>query len=382
MKVGLQDIITIVIIFQLLVFTIFLFVKKTNRYSNYLLGIQLFSQAAGIFTSFCFAQTEYFYNNFPYLFFIGYPFMFLWGPTFYLYVRSAAFSDFRLRGKHLIHFVPFAVIYILLLTTYFGLSFEEQRGLLTSRNHLIFEHNLYLDIFVRSQVLFYIILSISVLFSAGKKLKENYSSVTQTNLSWIKFLVTGFTAAYLLTIPLIVYYYIFQIFSPFFVLITMLPYFIFFNIIFFKAWNHPELFSGIEENLKYKSSKLTPGEAENVLLKLNEIMRINKPFLNPDLTLNRLAENLDLSPRILSQVINEYFNQNFHDYINRLRIEESKKVLANPANNKTILEILYEVGFNTKSAYNVAFKRSTGFTPTEYRKRFRKECDSESEMQP
>ena len=76
-----------------------------------------------------------------------------------------------------------------------------------------------------------------------------------------------------------------------------------------------------------------------------------------------------ISPYHISQVFNDCFNKNFYDFINLYRIEESKKLLRNPKNNeKTILEILYEAGFNSKSTFNALFKKHTGVTPTEYRK--------------
>ncbi|RPH71658.1 AraC family transcriptional regulator, partial [bacterium] len=106
MKVEIFDIVNIIIMFQLVIFSIFLFLKKRSL-PNILLGVQLFSQAAGIFAGYCFTQFEFFYSNFPFLFFAGYPFVFLWGPTFYLYVKSAAYIDFKLKPDHLIHFVPF-----------------------------------------------------------------------------------------------------------------------------------------------------------------------------------------------------------------------------------------------------------------------------------
>ena len=76
---------------------------------------------------------------------------------------------------------------------------------------------------------------------------------------------------------------------------------------------------------------------------------------------------LSLRPKILSQVINETIGQTFFDFINRYRIEEAKRLLTNPADKKiTVLEVLYEVGFNSKSSFNKNFKKVTGQSPSEY----------------
>jgi AraC-like DNA-binding protein len=69
----------------------------------------------------------------------------------------------------------------------------------------------------------------------------------------------------------------------------------------------------------------------------------------------------------ISQAINQHFGLNFREYINRLRIEESIKLIRNNNDSLIIKEIYYEVGFNSKSVFNSAFKRFTGATPTKYR---------------
>jgi AraC-like DNA-binding protein len=99
-------------------------------------------------------------------------------------------------------------------------------------------------------------------------------------------------------------------------------------------------------------------------------MQNDKPYLEPELTLEQLASKLSLKPRVLSQAINEILGQNFYDFINRYRIEEASRLLTNPSDEKiTILEVLYEVGFNSKSSFNTLFKKYTGLTPTEFRKK-------------
>ena len=97
-----------------------------------------------------------------------------------------------------------------------------------------------------------------------------------------------------------------------------------------------------------------------------------KPYLNPDLNLDNLAETLSIPTRNLSQIINVAFNQNFFDFISDYRIHEARRVLSDPAYKKqTILDILYEVGFNSKSSFNQLFKKKTGMTPSEFRKKSR-----------
>jgi AraC-like DNA-binding protein len=97
-------------------------------------------------------------------------------------------------------------------------------------------------------------------------------------------------------------------------------------------------------------------------------METYKPYLNPDITLESLSIEISVNPRILSQIINESFKKNFKSYILEYRIKESMKILADTKHRKlTILEILYQVGFNSKSAFNNQFKIYTNLTPIEYR---------------
>jgi AraC-like DNA-binding protein len=71
---------------------------------------------------------------------------------------------------------------------------------------------------------------------------------------------------------------------------------------------------------------------------------------------------------VLSQVINDLLNYNFNDLINSYRVEEAKKMLKDEGmSNFTIASIAYECGFNTLSAFNVAFKKFTGLTPSQFR---------------
>jgi AraC-like DNA-binding protein len=120
---------------------------------------------------------------------------------------------------------------------------------------------------------------------------------------------------------------------------------------------------------KYEKSTLTSERSEFYLKKLLSIMETEKPYTDGDLTLSKLASKLSISAHHLSQIINERLKQNFFDFVNTYRVAEAKRKLVDPAKKHySLLAIAEEVGFNSKSAFNVAFKKQTNMTPSEFRK--------------
>lgn len=120
---------------------------------------------------------------------------------------------------------------------------------------------------------------------------------------------------------------------------------------------------------KYKTSTLDPEIAKQTIPKLLRLMEEQKLYLNPNLTLQELSRRLNIHYNHLSRIINERFGLSFNDFINKYRIEEVKIRLSDPGKKKkSILEIMYDTGFYSKSAFNTAFKKFTGKTPSEYRK--------------
>ena len=97
-------------------------------------------------------------------------------------------------------------------------------------------------------------------------------------------------------------------------------------------------------------------------------MKDKEVYKDQDITLGGLARELSMTPHLLSQIINEQFSCNFNDFINSYRVEDAKKVLAKPdMKSFTIASIAFNCGFNTLSAFNVAFKKFTGLTPSQFR---------------
>lgn len=122
---------------------------------------------------------------------------------------------------------------------------------------------------------------------------------------------------------------------------------------------------------KYRTSALHPEKAEEIVPRLLHLMEEERLFLDPDLTLRELSLRLRIHYNHLSRIINERFGLSYNDFINKYRIEEAKRKLANPEEKEsTILDILLSTGFYSKSVFNAAFKKFEGTTPSRYRKKY------------
>jgi ligand-binding sensor domain-containing protein/AraC-like DNA-binding protein len=120
---------------------------------------------------------------------------------------------------------------------------------------------------------------------------------------------------------------------------------------------------------KYKLSTLSDDKLNEYAAHLAQSMEKEKPYLDPDLTLAKLAQATAIPAKHLSQVINERYRQNFNDFVNRYRVEAAKRRLLDPAAREfKLLRIAFESGFNSKSVFNAAFKSHAGLSPSEFRR--------------
>jgi len=115
---------------------------------------------------------------------------------------------------------------------------------------------------------------------------------------------------------------------------------------------------------KYKKSLFTNQELMRYKDRLVGLMEKEKLFLDPELTLRKLAEYMNLPPNHMSQLLNEGFQQNFADYVNTFRLENFKYTLENSnSHHLTLIAIAYDSGFSSKTVFNTFFKKKTGLTP-------------------
>jgi AraC-like DNA-binding protein len=127
-----------------------------------------------------------------------------------------------------------------------------------------------------------------------------------------------------------------------------------------------------EEDLsvEYKKKVIPDNDLAILKSKLSELMEQQKPYLDSELNLIKLSELINITPHHLSYVINTGFNENFFSFINTYRVEKAKGLLAKEEMNKfSMLGIAFESGFNSKTSFYTTFKKITGQTPSDFKKR-------------
>jgi AraC-like DNA-binding protein len=224
-------------------------------------------------------------------------------------------------------------------------------------------------------ILIYLSAAIVVIRKKNLNLKLYYSSLDKINFNWLRLVVSAFFIMWVVDIinwALGTLEISSQIFSELLTFTSLTINFLFANLLILKSLRLPEM-EEITEIHKYEKSPLTVQTKNDILQRLENLMIKEKLFLNSSITLGEIADKLSVIPRYLSQVINELKGQNFYDFVNSYRIEEAKGILSDPSHNEEkILAVLFDCGFNSKSVFNTVFKKNTGITPSEYRRKYKK----------
>lgn len=371
--------ITVLITFLSCLFSFFLItVKGKNRIGNILLAAYLLVSTLEL--------SIFLYSHFievaPIIDKLRDDLSFIRIPLFYVYLLSAIYSDFRISNKVYYHLLPFVLIFLLFIPRFYGVS-DNQR---IHFNQEYYSHPevIFSIILLHLQELFYIVLAFIQLKKYKKLLLENHSEIISFNYTWLYQLCILWSIIFFVALSknLLTLIQTDMVIVDAVQLILMLLILVFVSNIVLKALYTPSIFKNI--NAKYKlsqsSSAISPESGtskveaeEEIRLQLNrlqELMRKQELFLDPNLSVSTLASHMDLSSQEVSTLINRHLNMHFYDFVNGYRLERATELLkSNTSKQLTILEILYSVGFNSKSSFNSAFKKYTKLTPTQYRKK-------------
>lgn len=366
---DLFQILTLLVLFQLFFVSFFLFFsKKGSRLSNFLLAFFFLSLGSGLLDYYL-LMSGFFEVNTQYALFLN-SLVILHAPLLLLYTQSLTTENFRLRVIHLLHAIPFLIALFLLFVFYYRQPPEMQKGVLDGVKEGKDLSTILISAFGFIYELSYLLAIRVRIRNYRETIVQEFSNLDKINLNWLKFLVNVFIIFVLAsTLANILRHSQLIRLDQGAIVLGLVGLLFFISSVLLKGLHQNEIFLGAQRSSHHNA----PSTEENrsLLNQLNIHITEIKPYLDPELTLNDLASQLKVSARQLSTLINAELGKSFFDLINSYRIEEAKKILRESSDPKlTVLEVMYQVGFNSKSSFNTAFKKYTGNTPTAYRSRF------------
>lgn len=347
--------------------------KKNKSDADFILFFWLIVIAIHLLSFYFF--TTYHGRRFPSFTSLVMPLSLTHGPFLFLYTSKKT-SNKKFTFYDLLHFAPIFLWFVISYHFYFLPSNKQVNVFLHNGKEFETQNEIRVVITYLSGVIYYIF-SLIILIKYHIKIKQRFSDIEKINFNWLfYFILWNFLIwlSILLNQEKIAYGLI-----SFFIL--WIGYFGFKQTdVFFEMHNNFKT-QIISENsyertemknfdnvktVENKNKLLSEEDAKVIEQKLLEYLIDHKPYLNPELTLQDLAEYLDVHPNVLSYVINATFQKNFYDLINEYRIEEFIYLYQNSNNRYTILSLALDSGFNSKSAFNRNFKKIKGITPSEF----------------
>jgi AraC-like DNA-binding protein len=360
--------------------------RKVNQIANLLLALLiLLVSVQSILVGF---DNREFFMRFPHLSRVSWLLPTLFGPLIFMFTQKLTSEKAQLYWKDALNLIPF-VIYFILLSPYFLLSTETKRQYLANFELASIDDFGLLNQLTNVIHLSYAFSALVLIRKHEKNILDLFSEISKIRLKWLKEFVSF--------VFLIILFGVFVFYArkwniP---ILTDLYHYHYLGVIIliywigYKALSQPAIFQAHPDNVpekmavpdiqyepelqvqenesKYLKSGLQADTSENKLQELLKYMKESKPYLRNELTLQELAEELNVPRHHLSQIINDRLNQNFYTFINEFRVNEAKSLLLDPRfHHDSILAIALESGFNSKATFNAVFKKQSGMTPTEF----------------
>jgi AraC-like DNA-binding protein len=380
MNQSLVDNILLIGSFQAFFLTALLIKKKEKSMHDFIIGAWMIF--LGFYVSvYALSSTGFFLRN-PWLISFYISLLLLIGPFLFWYVRSLIHTNFNPFRDILWHLLPFLLFNLYLHIFLSSADFSKSIQGIEETNQIDFPIPYFIFLFITAiSVPFYILWSIRLLRKHRKIITDNFSSTEKRNLIWLRNLIGILGITWIALVAILFVHHVLDLFTDDFCihgLFLTLSIFIivvgYFGLYQYSVFTTHDVLPEAESNdnsIKYAGSALKEEDIQKYLISLSDYMKTEKPYLNSQLTLHQLAEEVNILPHYLSRIINEYHHQNFFDFINIYRVDEFKNRINDPHfKSYTLLANAFDCGFNSKSSFNRLFKKVTGFTPSEYKNSF------------
>ncbi len=294
------------------------------------------------------------------------------GPLIYFYVLKITRPEYKFRQRDLLHFSP---LLLELGAHLFELKASIKTGAANYDTLIFHRLNPALQFLAFISVIIYLYKGHRLIESFYHRQKFNGGDRYRHELRWLHRLLIGFGLLWLLWIPLITvdyFHYHYQLgikayYPLYFLLSVMLIW------VSAKAFLRPE--AGALADGASILKPLLPAELKQKGIWLKKVVKENRYYQDPELSLSALAEKLDLHTHELSRIINTVLKKSFNDFINEFRVQEVARKMQDQAyDHLTLLGIAFESGFNSKTTFNRNFRQLTGKSPLENKKELKKKA--------
>jgi AraC-like DNA-binding protein len=292
-------------------------------------------------------------------------------PLTYLYLEKLSDKNKFLKKDDLWHFIPLLINLVLAIILVPGHADEivgQSNETLKSSMKMIWENNPHHNILAVTcrvisflQAIIYPILVYRLFKKYISAIKNNSSLLESSNAVWIKWVVIilpaeGFFEGFGLL----------GIYNSSFMLVLTYGFLIFYAFFFFIHALQQKDISFIFFEDEHTGESLNANIQKQESREIIERFKENEFYLNADISLQELAEELGIAKHKLSKIIKDEGYDNFYVFINHFRIQKSKILLSKMPNNHVIESVVTESGFKSRSTFYRVFKESTGLTPKEY----------------
>jgi len=350
--------------------------SRGNRFSNLFLGSLLLSLSI-VMTDVWLGYTNYMFRVL-WLVDFSEPLNLLFAPLTFLYIRTGVSKRFQ--KLDLLHFLPSVLylIYMCLLIYPQSIEFKYNANIGSFHPEMktvdaheygqrwMFFLKWHINDLTFISMLIYDVLGFVLLKNAFREKGLTFLTTESTPLNWYRKL---FLQLFALVIVFVVARILFPHDLGDHFISASISLIIYLTSI--SVFNRSLFFQDTEERAakKYEKSSLTTEMQNSTIEKLEQLMKTEKPFLDAGFSLPSLAKRLGISKHHLSQILNEELGQTFFDFLASYRISEAQRLLASGEHDYIkIEEIAQMVGYNSKSAFNTAFRKISGFTPSEFKK--------------
>ena len=310
-------------------------------------------------------------------------------PFLYIYTKSLTDKNFLLNLKTLANY-GVIFIYIIAFIPNLLMSTEERSNLVYNKEGIPFQAFIPMFTLLFCQI-YFLIRTLIILLKHQYNIKREFSYEDKINLVWIKRIVYGFASIILLSFVAygLVSAKIISIYHMDWS-ISIINMILFFFIAYY-GYQQKSVYRSDQmverKRTENKENKVAKESATNQptsynkeesneihpkIVALTKIMANEKLYLDPELSIGNLANQLGVHSHQLSKLINTELNKNFFEFVNEYRVEEYKKLIVKPENKHiSILGLAMDAGFNSKATFNRFFKNTTGLTPSEFRESYK-----------